>query len=64
LRINHKSLIVIVLNGIFLQACDLSTDKTQKVEIEEKASDFTPPMGPYGLPYRYKLYSFRDTLYR
>lgn len=52
MRINHKSLIVIVLNGIFLQACDLSTDKTQKVEIEEKSSDFTPPMGPYGLPYR------------
>lgn len=41
-----------VLNGIFLQACDLSTDKTQKVEIEEKSSDFIPPMGPYGLPYR------------
>ncbi|WP_162904030.1 hypothetical protein [Acinetobacter sp. WCHA55] len=52
MRINHKILIVMLLNGIFLQACDLSTDKTPKVEVEEKSSDFTPPMGPYGLPYR------------
>ncbi|TCB33796.1 hypothetical protein E0H82_12835 [Acinetobacter sp. ANC 4910] len=50
--IKHKHLILMVLIGVFLQACDKISDKNNIVEDQkEKSSDFVPPMGPYGLPY-------------
>jgi len=50
---NMRSNILIMLNVIFLQGCDLDVDKLTVEKIKKNNSiDFKPPMGPYGLPYR------------